>query len=137
MKEAVYTHILQYLNIKGYPTEANQYFKEENVSDLVLYTVGPILDAVRHMGRNIRLTREKEIPSVNGEMGGNEEFVVIDRIAIGSDRFVLIIEAKRASTGQAMKQIVLSLKDARDNTGGVIHGLEHSGEWFVTTGASL
>ena len=129
LKEGVYTHILQYLNFEGYPTEANQYFKEQNVSDLVLYTIGPILDAVRNMGRKIRLTREKEIVSVDGETGGSEEFVVMDWIAIGADKYMMIIETKKTSTGQAMKQIVLSMKDARDNNaGGVVYG-------FVTTGA--
>lgn len=71
------------------------------------------------MGRNIRLTREKQITLVDGKTGGNEEFVVMGRSAIGDDKFVLVIKARRPSTGQAMK---VSLKDARDNnTGGITY----------------
>ena len=41
--------------------------------------------------------------------------------------FVLIIEAKKTSVGQAMKQIFLAMKDANDNNkGSVVYG-------FVTT----
>ena len=65
--------------------------------------------------------------SVDGVMGGNEEFVVVDEIALAEDKVVLVIEAKRIFTGQAMKQIMLSLKDARDNQAGTVYG-------FVTTG---
>jgi len=128
VRETVYDRIVEYIIIEGYPTEASWDFKETNVSDLVLYTIGPILAGVRNTGRSIRLRREREIVSVDGETGGNEEFVVVDEITVEKDKFVLIIEAKRSSTGQALKQIMLSLKDARDNNeGGTVYG-------FITTG---
>ncbi|KAF8439592.1 hypothetical protein BDZ91DRAFT_755703 [Kalaharituber pfeilii] len=129
MKEKVYERVLEYLDMEGYPTEASVGFKEANISDLVLYMIGPILsDFKRRMGRNIRLEREKEIISVDEETGGREEFVVMDRIEVTEERFVLIIEAKKSGTGEAMKQCLLSLKDARDNNGpGEVFG-------FVTTG---
>ena len=128
IKEMVYARLVEYIDIEGYPTEASPDFKEANVSDLVLYTIGPVIAAVRKMGRKICLRREKEMISVDGVMGGNEEFVVVDEIALAEDKAVLVIEAKRTSTGQAMKQIMLSLKDARDNNqAGTVYG-------FVTTG---
>ncbi|RPA98364.1 hypothetical protein L873DRAFT_1687562 [Choiromyces venosus 120613-1] len=129
IKEAVYGHILQYLNIEGYPTEESSDYKEANISDLVLYTIGPIIDAVRNIRRNIRLKREKEIISSDGLTGGMEEFLVVDRVAIAEHKSVLIIEAKRSSMGQAMTQILLAMKDARDNNaGGVIYGFVTIGE---------
>ncbi|KAF8428239.1 hypothetical protein EV426DRAFT_714443, partial [Tirmania nivea] len=79
IKEKVYDRIVEYLDIEGYPTEVNRYFKEANISSLVLYTIGPILNRVRKMGRNIRLTR---VASVDGETGGSEEFVVLDYITV-------------------------------------------------------
>lgn len=94
--------------MEGYPTESNQYFKKANVNDLVLYTIGPILtDFILKTGRNsIQLLREKE------------EFVIMDLISVKESNYVLIIEAKKASLGDAMKQCLLSMKDARDNNGG-------------------
>lgn len=129
IKERVYDRIVEYLEIEGYPTEASADFKEANVSDLVLYTIGPILsDFIRKTGRKIRLEREKEIISTDHETGGMEEFVVMDRISVTEDKFVLVIEAKRSSLGEAMKQCLLSVKDARDNNSrGEVYG-------FVTTG---
>lgn len=117
--ETVYNRIVEYIIIEGYPTEASWDFNETYVSDLVLYIIGPILAGVRNMGCSIRLRREREIVSVDSETGRNEEFVVVDEITVEKDKFVLIIEAKRSSTGQALKQIMLSLKDAirQDSSG--------------------
>lgn len=58
--------------MEGYPTEANQYFKETNINNLVLYTIGPILtDLIRKTGQNsIQLLREEE------------EFVMMDLISV-------------------------------------------------------
>ncbi|RPB28987.1 hypothetical protein L211DRAFT_776546 [Terfezia boudieri ATCC MYA-4762] len=53
----------------------------------------------------------------------------MDRISVTEEKFVLIVEAKRASTGQAIKQCVLSLKDAWDNNeGGEVYGFVTLGE---------
>ena len=43
-KEDVYKQILRYLTIEGYPTDSSQNFKEQNVSDLVLLMISPILE---------------------------------------------------------------------------------------------
>ncbi|KAF8434035.1 hypothetical protein BGX38DRAFT_179554 [Terfezia claveryi] len=130
IKEKVYDAIVQYLDIEGYP-ELNPDFNEANISDLVLYTIGPIISSVkRFTGRNILLRREKEIVSTDSETGGKEEFVVIDLISIMERNFVLIIEAKRSSLAEAIKQCLLSLKDMRDNNGaGKVYG-------FITIGES-
>ena len=131
IKERVYDRILEYLEIEGYPTEASVNFKEANVSGLVLDIIGPILwEFGGNTGRKIRLEREKEIISTDNETGEMEEFVVMDRISITEEKFVLVIEAKRSSLGEAMKQCLLSVKDARDNNGGgEVYG-------FITTGKS-
>lgn len=125
IKERVYDRIVENAEFEGYPTEASADFKEAKVSDLVLYT---ILSDFRHKtGRKIRLEREKEIIAADNKTGG-EESVVMDRISVTKEKFVLIIEGKRSSVEEAMKQYLLSLKDARDrNRDGVVYG-------FVTTG---
>ena len=78
----------------------------------------------------IRLQSEKEIVVKDGETGGTEEFVVVDVIPMDEEQLTPIVEAKRASLGQAVEQCLLSMKDARDPNGGgcsVLYG-------FVTTG---
>ncbi|KAI5806508.1 hypothetical protein DFH27DRAFT_608658 [Peziza echinospora] len=67
---------------------------------------------------SVQLLREKEIVSRGGVTGGMEEFVVMDLISVKERNNVLITEAKRSSLGQAMKQCLLSMKDARDSNGG-------------------
>ena len=130
-KEEVYKGIIQYIKIEGYPTEAVPEFNESNVSDLVFVIISPILfDLICNTERNLRLQREKDIISVDGETGGKEEFVVIDRVSVSEGRFVMVVGGKRSSIGQAMKQCLLSLKDMGDNNGGgEVYG-------FVTTGES-
>ncbi|RPB13386.1 hypothetical protein P167DRAFT_112262 [Morchella conica CCBAS932] len=57
-----------------------------------------------------------------------EEFVMMDMISVMEQYSVLVIEAKRSSLGEAMKQCLLAMKDMRDNnSGGEVYG-------FVTTG---
>ena len=104
IKEKVYKRILEYIKFEGYPTEASQGFKEIKISDLVLYTIGPILsDFTDRVGWKIRLGREKEIISADHETRGYEEFVVIDRISVTDKKYVIIIEGKRSSFGEALK----------------------------------
>lgn len=131
-KEKVYDQIVQYLAIEGYPTEANPYFKESSISDLVYSIIGPIIfHIILKTGRDsIQLLREKEIVSRDGVTGGNEEFVVMDLISVKERNYVFVVEAKRSSLGQAMKQCLLAMKDMRGNNGaGKVYG-------FVTTGKS-
>ena len=132
IKEDVYKQILRYLTIEGYPTESSANFKEQNVSDLVLLIIGPILEEfIYRTARNkVKLVREKKIVSEDLETGGFEKFVVVDRISVTEEKYIFIIEAKREPLGAAMKQCLLSMKNLGDsNYGGVIFG-------FVTTGES-
>lgn len=41
IKVKVFDTIVKYLDTEGYPTETNADFNKTNVSDLVLYTIGP------------------------------------------------------------------------------------------------
>jgi len=126
-KEEAYKGIMQYIIIEGYPTEAVPEFNESNVSDLIFVIISPILfDLICNTERNLRLQRENEIIPVDGE----EEFVVIDWVSVSEEEFVMVVEGKRSSIGQAMKQCLLSLKDVGGNNGGSeVYG-------FVTTGES-
>lgn len=91
-KKKVYDRLVEYLEIEGYPTEAN-------VTDLVLYIIGPIISDFRRSkkGRDILLQREKEIIAKDSEAGGMEEFVVRDFISVDEARFVFVVEAKKTS----------------------------------------
>ncbi|RPA91443.1 hypothetical protein L873DRAFT_1794845 [Choiromyces venosus 120613-1] len=128
-KENVYHNIIEFLEGEGYPTESTEDFNEANVNDLVLFIILPILMAfTRMMGRDLRLRREKEIISVDSETGGYQEFVVVDMIGVGNRKFVFVLEAKKSSVGEAMRQCLLAMKDIGENNGGgVVYG-------FVTTG---
>ena len=131
VKKRVYDNIVEYLVTEGYPTEGDPDFKEGNANDLVYAIISPILGSFIHMtGRkSIQLRREKEIVSTGGETGGAEEFVMVDLVSI-TEKFLLIVEAKSTSLGQAMKQCLLAMKDIGDNnTDGKVYG-------FVTTGES-
>ncbi|KAF8416250.1 hypothetical protein EV426DRAFT_721862 [Tirmania nivea] len=131
MKEKLHERVVEYLEGEGYPAEANPEFKESNVSDLVLIIVLPIVtDSKRKTGRDIRLTREKKIVSTDNTFVGEQEFVVMDRIKITEQKFVCIMEGKRVSTGEGVKQCLLALKDGWEN-----NNLKDSFLYgFVTTG---
>lgn len=120
IKAKFYDRIVKCLANEGYPTEASADFKEANVSDFVYAIIGPILFdfGQKTERKRLRLVREKEIISTDNETGGAEKFGVMDRISVGQERFVLIMEAKRSSLGEAMKQCLLAMKNARDNNGG-------------------
>ena len=130
LKEKVYERIVEFLSIEGYPDEETLYFKEANVCDLVYSIISPVIYLMQQeTGRHLRLTREKEITSTDDSTGGQEEFIMLDYISVTEERYLLIIEAKKAATGAGMKHILLALKDAWDNNRkrGNVYG-------FVTTG---
>jgi hypothetical protein len=121
---------VDYLEVEGYPSESRSDFKEANISDLVYATIIPIISDFKRQTRcTLRFQREdKEIVSVDSETGDTEAFVLMDLISVAKDKFVFVVEAKRSSVGEAMKQLLLAMKDARDiNNGGAVYG-------FTTTG---
>ncbi|RPB23699.1 hypothetical protein L211DRAFT_879953 [Terfezia boudieri ATCC MYA-4762] len=48
IKKKVYDNLVRYLEIEGYPSEANPDFKEANITDLVLFAIYPILRCFKH-----------------------------------------------------------------------------------------
>jgi len=120
---------VEHFEMEGFPGEEEPDFKEANINDLIHAILSPIVtDFRRQTGYNIRLRREKQILSVDCETGGFEEFVMMDVISVTEENFVFVIEGKRSSLGQAMKQCLLSMKDMRDNNKtGEVYG-------FITTG---
>ncbi|PUU78108.1 hypothetical protein B9Z19DRAFT_1193558 [Tuber borchii] len=130
-KKQVYRGLVNYLKAGGYPTEADPDFKEANINDLVAFVTYPIISLFNdETARQLHISREKEIASLDSTTSGMEEFVVMDYICLGQTKYVLIIEAKRVSLGGARKQCFLSMKDMRDqNGGGIVYG-------FITNGDS-
>ncbi|RPA90860.1 hypothetical protein L873DRAFT_376842 [Choiromyces venosus 120613-1] len=128
-KEKVYDNIIEFVECEGYPTESDADFKEANINDLVFTILAPIVTAFRRKtGRDIYLQREKQITAVDLKTGGYQEFVLVDLIGVGNQKFVFVVEAKKSSLGEAKRQCLLAMKDMGDrNDGGVVYG-------FVTTG---
>jgi len=121
------------ISVSGAPTEEDPDIKEASINHLVYSIISPVLEHfINTTGReNVQLRFEKEIVSTDGETGGEEEHVVVDLIELKREDYILIVEAKRTSVGQAMKQCLLAMKDMHDSNGdqGTIYG-------FVTTGKS-
>lgn len=77
--------------------------------------IGPILDTIKkdwtqdtfEEGERDHFSRRSDGRNRGISFGGSP--------AIAEHKSVLIIEAKRASMGQAMTQIVLAMKDGRNN----------------------
>ena len=103
----------EYAQVKGYPTETDPDISKANINDMVCATNSPILDDfIRMTGReSIRLRREKEVVSTDGETGETEEFVIVDLILLKEEKRILIVEAQRSSLGQAMRQCLVAMKD--------------------------
>ncbi|RPA98975.1 hypothetical protein L873DRAFT_1643942, partial [Choiromyces venosus 120613-1] len=59
----------------------------------------------------------------------------VDRISLTEERYVFVIEAKRSSLAQALKQCLLAMKDMGDNNSdGVVYGLITTGSlWQMMT----
>ncbi|KAL7270976.1 hypothetical protein RUND412_006303 [Rhizina undulata] len=133
-KEKVYDEIVQYLTIEGYPVEADSYFTQFNISDLIYAIISPILcHFIRKTGRkSLQLLREKEIVSTDFETDGMEEFVVMDLITVRKRNYVLVIlGAKGVFLGDATKHFLLTMKDMRDNnSGGEVYTFITIGEYW-------
>ena len=130
LKEKVHDRILEYVQVEGYPTEGDSEFQESSVNHLVYTIISPILrNFINKTGRDcVQLRTEKEIVSMDGETGGEGEFVIVDLISVTDEKFILVIEGKRSSVGGVMRQCLLAMKDMRDNNcEGKVYG-------FVTTG---
>jgi len=130
LKAKVYSRIVEYIRIEGFPLEANPGFMEVNVNDLVLYILGPIiLDFQNVTGREIQLRREMELIAPDSETGGYEEFVVVDTISTACQSFVFIIESKRTTLIHAISQCLLAMYDIyHTNAEGKIYGFVTMGE---------
>ena len=97
--------------------------------------IGPIVTRFkRATGRDVHLRGGGVAVSTDSMAGGRGEFVVTDQISMWEDKTVFIIEPKRSSTENAMRQCFLSLKDARDINGGdALYGFVTAGQqWKIT-----
>ena len=106
--------MLRHIRVEGYPEDYPD-FTEANINHLVYAIIIPIIDDFKsRTGRGtVRLCREKQIVSRDSRTGGEEEFIVIDQISV-TERYIVVIEAKRATLSAAMGQCLMSLKDMGD-----------------------
>ncbi|KAG0632804.1 hypothetical protein HOY80DRAFT_731632 [Tuber brumale] len=133
VKRRIYQNMVDYLEAGGYPTEADPDFKEANISVIVAATIYPIIAQFkRETKRALHISYEKEITSIDSSTSGMEEFVVMDYISYDQMKYVLVVvEAKKTSLGEAMKQCFLSLKDMWDcNGGGTVYGFVTMGDFW-------
>ncbi|KAG0634349.1 hypothetical protein HOY80DRAFT_533856 [Tuber brumale] len=130
LKRKIYQDLVNYRKVRGYPSEAKGDL-EEAINDMVVFTIFPIIAQFKdEANRELLLAREKEITSIDASTHGLVEFAVMDCISYNHHDYVLVVEAKRVSLGEAIKQCFLSLRDMRDsNGGGTVYG-------FVTMGNS-
>lgn len=127
-KEKVFNNLTKFIEAIGYPRD-NYDHSEANVHDMAFAIIFPIFYTFRtETKRQLRLTREKEIISIDRYTGGYQEIVITDTVAgPKSDKYVLVVEAKKASLKSAKKQCLLALKDMGDRNRSVVYG-------FVTVG---
>jgi len=130
-KEKVYARLVEYLQFQCYPSELNPNFKEANLNELVFYTIGPILsDFKNETEHDIRLKRRRQEPiftDSDSQTEAIEEFMV-DEISVMERSFVVIMETKPSSRGEATRQCLLAMEEMRNLNGkGQVYG-------FITTG---
>jgi hypothetical protein len=131
LKKKVFERLIDCIESEGFPEATIAPMNESVVSD----NVGTVLIAMvsyykRTMHRNdLELSREKQIISKDERVGGNVEFIVTQEINVENNRYVLVVEAKRDSLGNGLKQLLLSLKCMWDvnNDQKMVYG-------FITTG---
>ncbi|KAG0642115.1 pyridoxal phosphate-dependent transferase [Tuber brumale] len=128
LKRKIYQDLVNYITVGGYTTETNPDFKEASINDVVVFTIYPSVAQFKdETQQRLRLAHQKEIDWVDSSTGG---VVVMDCISSNDKECVLIVEAKKAALGEAIKPCFLSLKAMRDsNGGGTVYG-------FVTIGNS-
>jgi len=128
-KEEVYKQLVRYLRIEAHYWISGT---EVNISDLVYAIISPILnDFICKTGRDtVYLERERGVAFVECNSEGYEVVVVVDKIFVTKERYILVIEAQtEVSLSAAVGPCLLTLKDMHDDsgTGGIVYG-------FVTTG---
>ena len=130
LKYRIYDHLLEYLCLEGYPTQAVGDFEESNVTDFILYTLGPVLSEFKFkMGRAAPFREGTKILS-SGLSDGWVRRVCDDGRNCGETKEVCHCGGVKAScVGLALKQCLLALKDMQGNNGGgVVYGSITSGE---------
>lgn len=130
LKKEIFKRLNDCMVSDGFPEATFPFMNESVVTDYV----GTVLMAMvsNHkcmMNRqDLRLSREKQIISADEQVDGNMEFVVIQRINVGTIRYVLVVEAKRDSFGKGLTQLLLALKSIWD-----INGDQKLVYGFITT----
>ncbi|KAG0640497.1 hypothetical protein HOY80DRAFT_1041816 [Tuber brumale] len=111
-EEEVYRWIAQYLKGEGYPSDTNKDYKEANINNLVSTVLIPVIARFnKETGLNLRFWRAKTIIAKDGEMRGDQEFVIINLVNVGNQKFVFVGEAEKSSLRKTKKECLLAMKD--------------------------
>ncbi|KAG0137885.1 hypothetical protein HOY82DRAFT_588833 [Tuber indicum] len=132
IRRTVYRGLVRYMNVLRYPSKANPDFKEANINDVVILTIYPILDKFKQeTGRKLELSREKGLTSKDSSTSGMGESVAMDYISLYERKYILVVEAKKVSLGEARKQCFLTMKDMWDcNGGGTVYRFITMGDFW-------
>ena len=135
-KEKVYARIVEYLELKAYPLGHLSNFTENAIHDLVLSILSPILaDFKKETGHNIQLQRKAELIWIDSETRHFEEqqFIMVDKISIKKQSFVLIIEGDLDCHRDMIKLCCLMMRDMwNNNRKGEVYGFVTSGDiWKI------
>lgn len=112
LKKAIFERLSDCIESEGFP-EATIYPLNESV---ITDNVGVILQAIVSYCRvtnnrnDLRLIREKQIISIDEQFGENMEFVRMQAINVDSNRYMIVVEAKRDSLGKGLTHLLLALK---------------------------
>jgi hypothetical protein len=131
LKKEIFKRLIDCIGSEGFPEAIILPINESVVTDNVGMILITMVSYCKFtMNRNdLKLSRERQIISIDEQVGENMEFVIIHNINAGHTRYVLVVEAKRDSLATGFIQLLLSLKSMWEinNDHKLVYG-------FVTTG---
>ena len=113
LKKKVFERLMDCMDSEGFPEASIAPMNESVVTDyvgLILQVLVAYYNRTMHRDDDLILSREKQIISKDEQVGGNMEFVIMQKISVMNTRYVLVVEAKRDSLGKGLVQLLLALK---------------------------
>ncbi|CAF0978167.1 unnamed protein product [Rotaria sordida] len=138
LKKKIFERLIDCIISEGFPEPALPLFNElvvtDNVGMILIAMVSYFKLTVAH--DDLRLSREKKIIRKDEQFGGNMEFIRIQKINVGKNCYVLVVETKGDSLGKELTQLLLALKSMYDinNDKKLVYGfLTTAIQWQLVT----